>query len=268
LFAADEEMEDRAPFPQLATSELAEDAHLQLLKEVQDFGAKLERNDHFSGLPADNSSRALSPFEGRHGVCEDLYDLQDLLQKDPLDKEKVLRRIRQLLPYWAVMFPEPHSIGMEQLIIDLKSMEGRLTSDASTSTEVGFAIEEGHNFSDRLDDASSTVEDMLTRGAEQRASEEKEDEALEAQLLAAEKGAEQLLARAAKATATAKMIRKEQAARSLCRDLRRQNTDMQEARLRQLKECHQKLELQLKRIEQVGDPLSRSIANILAYKFA
>jgi hypothetical protein len=261
-------MEDRTPFPQLATLELAEDAHLRLLKEVQDFSAKLEQADHISELSADDSSRTLGPFEGRHGVCEDLYDLQDLLQKDPLDKEKVLRRIRQLLPYWVVMFPEPHSIGMERLITDLKSMEGCLTDDVPTSAEVGLAIEQGRDFSDRLDDASATVEDMLTRGAEQHASEEKEDEALEAQLLAAEKGAEQLLARAAEATATAKMIRKEQAARSLCRDLRRQNTNMQEARLRQLKECHQKLELQLKHIEQVGDPLSRNIANILAYKFA
>jgi Mg2+ and Co2+ transporter CorA len=157
---------------------------------------------------------------------------------------------------------------MERLIADLKSMEGRLTHDVSTSTEVGLAIEEGRDFSNRLDDASATVEDMLKRGAEQRAAEEKEDEALEARLLAAEKEAEQLLARAAEETVTAKMIRKQQAARSLCRDLRRQNIDMQETRLRQLKECHQKLELQLKNIEQVGDPLSRSIANILAYKFA
>src|SRR5579859_4315253 len=225
-------MEDRTPFPQLATLELAEDAHLRLLKEVQDFSAKLEQADYISALPADDSSRASGPFEGRHGVREDLHELQDLLQKDPLDKEKVLRRIRQLWPYWDVTFPEPRSIGMERLITDLKSMEGRLTHDVSTSTEVGLAIEEGRDFSDRLDDASATVEDMLTRGAEQRAAEEKEDEALEARLLAAEKEAEQLLARAAEATVTAKMIRKEQTARSLCRDLRRQNIDMQETRLR------------------------------------
>src|SRR5579859_7969891 len=130
-------MEDRTPFPQLATLELVEDAHLRLLSEVQAFSSKLEQSDYISASPADNSSRALGPFEGRHGVCEDLYDLQDLLQKDPLDKEKVLRRIQQLLPYWVVMFPEPHSIGMARLITDLKGMEAHLTDGASSSTEVG-----------------------------------------------------------------------------------------------------------------------------------
>ena len=81
-------MEDGTPLPQLATLEVAEDAHLQLLNEVQAFSSKLEQSDYISASPADDPSRALGPFEGRRGVCEALHELQDLLQKDPSIKKE------------------------------------------------------------------------------------------------------------------------------------------------------------------------------------
>jgi hypothetical protein len=54
---------------------------------------------YISAFP-DGASPVLDLPEGGHSVYEDLMDLQDMLERNPLDTSRIIRCIRQYLVYW------------------------------------------------------------------------------------------------------------------------------------------------------------------------
>jgi len=97
--AADDDTGDNTPLSKLGALKMEDNAHLQLVNQAKGFAAKLDslRLPYFLD---DDASFILELPHDRHGVCEESRDHRTLLELNPFDKNKVLRRIKLLLTYW------------------------------------------------------------------------------------------------------------------------------------------------------------------------
>lgn len=240
LLADDDEIEDKMPLSKLGIMKKKDNTHLRLVQRVEDLKAKVELTRTKPPTPLDLSG-------DRYGVGADLLDLQDMLSRNPLDEEKITRRIEQVVFYWEKMYEEPRPRGLQELILHLRDLQGRLESQTSTSTEADATKEYRHCLDD-LGIASSQARAALGRH---------NDEVDKAQRQQEMEGQE-----AAKLEARAKEHRLKEAESLERSNESRANAKIEEDRLKQLEECEQVVRTLLENVE---DPVSRGIALILAY---
>ena len=93
--AANDDTEDNTPLSKLGALKKEDNAHLQLMNQAKGFAAKLD-SLRLPDFLDDDASFILELPDDRHGIREELGDLRTLLELNPFDESKALRRVKLL----------------------------------------------------------------------------------------------------------------------------------------------------------------------------
>lgn len=273
LPAVGKDLQDHIPLSKLAALKKEDNMHLQLVDQAKEFTAKLGS----ISIPAfldNDASFVLDLPNDRHGVREELRDLQAMLEISPLNEKQVNRRIKMLLGYWTAMYEEPRPAALAQLMTHMASLAQRLEGDTSSSIEANSVMEEGHQQLGELDTARSMTVAELKRHAEERDEAQAKYQPLKMEQQNAAKEARdfeekarsfQEEARVAWAREKELLGKEEELLKNI--EFCRGHIKTLEARLEQLEECRRNMKAQLEDIGQLEDPVSRGVKLILKYSF-